>query len=49
MPGPQKSERTKAIEEFAEAHPDDSLAEIGRVFRISKQRVKEIVGKRPRK
>ena len=49
MPGPKKSERTKLIKEFADANPDWSLAQIGKVFKISKQRVSEIVGKRPGK
>jgi len=49
VPGPEKTERTKAIKEFADASQQWSLAEIGKVFKISKQRVSEIVGKRPRK
>lgn len=47
MPGPEKTKRTKAIKKFADANDDMSLTEIGKVFHVSRQRVAEIVGKRP--
>lgn len=39
----RKLERNKALREYAQAHPDLSLKEIGRVFNISESRVCRIL------
>ncbi len=39
----RKTERDRLLLEYRKANPDASLAEIGRLFNISKQRVSEIL------
>jgi hypothetical protein len=43
----RKPERNQAVKDYANAHPDQSAAEIGMAFNISRQRVLQITGKRP--
>jgi DNA-directed RNA polymerase specialized sigma subunit len=40
-----KTARNQAVRDYAKAHPEKSLKEIGEVFRISKQRVCVLLGK----
>ena len=41
----RKTERNRLLLEYRKANPEASLAEIGRLFNISKQRVSEILQK----
>jgi len=43
-----KVERNKAVIDFAKNHPDYALAEIAQVFNISRQRVFQILKRRPK-
>jgi len=43
--GMTKTARNQAVKDYHEAHPEFSLKEIGQVFRISKQRVSQIIKK----
>lgn len=45
----RKTERNQLLLKYREEHPDASLAEIGRLFNISKQRVSEILKKEENK
>ena len=37
------TDRNKLLEEYAKTHPEASLKDIGKVFKISKQRVGELL------
>lgn len=39
----RKTDRNRLLEEYARTHPEASLAEIGDIFGITKQRVHELL------
>ncbi len=39
----RNTDRNKLLEDYAAEHPEASLSEIGKVFRITKQRVGELL------